>query len=52
MQAGASDLVTLDDRHIEAGGRAVEGRGVATRTSPDHDDIELLDLVSHGASLQ
>jgi len=52
MQARATDLVTLDKGDVETGRGAVEGGGVATRSSSDYDDIELLDLVNHGHSLR
>ncbi len=52
VQARATYLVALDYRHAEPGGRAVEGGGVTSGSSSDYDDIELLDLVSHGLSLQ
>ena len=50
MQAGAADLVALDDRDIEPGGRPVEGGRVAAGPSADHDHVELLDLVGHGTT--
>ena len=52
VQAGAAHLVALDDGDIETGGSAVEGGGIATRSSANNDDIKLLDLVCHGHSLQ
>jgi hypothetical protein len=52
MQARPTDLVELDNRDIQTRGGAVQGGGVASRSSADDHDIELLDLINHGVSLQ
>ena len=52
VQARTSYLVALDDRDVKTGGRTVEGGGVTSGSSSDHDHIELLDLVCHGLSLR
>jgi hypothetical protein len=52
VQTGSTDLVTLHHGDIESGGGGVERGGVAPGSSSDYDNIELLDLVCHGRSLQ
>ena len=49
VQAGAADLVPLDDGDGEARGGAVERGGVAAGTTADHDDVELV-LACHRLS--
>jgi hypothetical protein len=52
VQARAADLVALNEGDVETGRGSVEGGGVSTGTSSDNHYIELLDIVSHGVSLQ
>jgi hypothetical protein len=52
VQARSTHLVALDDCDVKTGGSTVEGGGVASGPSSDHDHIELLDLVCHGLSLR
>jgi hypothetical protein len=52
VQARAADFVALHDGDVQTGCGTVESGGVSTGSSSDYDYIELLDLVSHGLSLQ
>jgi hypothetical protein len=52
VQARTADLVPLNEGDVETGRGSVEGGGVSTGTSSDNHYIELLDIVSHGVSLQ
>ena len=49
VQAGAADLVPLDDGDRQTRRRTVERRGVAARAAADHDDVELV-LAGHRPS--
>jgi hypothetical protein len=42
MQARAADLVALDETDVHARSSSVQGSCVATRTTTDDDDVELL----------
>ena len=48
MQARPTDALLLDEGDVEAGRAAVERGGIATGSSAEDDDVE---LVSHGAPL-
>ena len=39
VQAGAAEAALLDEADVEAGGRPVEGRRIAGRTTTDHHDV-------------
>ncbi len=39
VQTGATDLVLLDHGDVQAGGRAVQGRGIAAGATTDDDDV-------------
>jgi hypothetical protein len=52
VQARPADLVALNESDVQTGSGAVEGGGISTGSSSDYNHIELLDLVSHGLSLQ
>jgi hypothetical protein len=41
VEAGAADLVALHHGHGQAGGRGVEGGGVAAGAAADDDHVEL-----------
>ena len=47
VQAGAADLVLLDDGDVETGQPATQGSGVAGGTAADNHDIELLGRGDH-----
>ena len=47
VEAGATDLVLLDEGDVQACGRAVEGGGVATGTTTDDDDVKVLCRGNH-----
>jgi hypothetical protein len=52
VKARASDLVSLDDRDIEARRGPIEGGRVTAGSSTNDNHVELLDLVSHKLSLR
>jgi hypothetical protein len=41
VEAGAADLVALDQRDVESGRRPVERRGIAAGTTAHDDDVEV-----------
>jgi hypothetical protein len=47
VEAGAANLVALDQSHIEAGSCAVECGGVTTGTATNYDHIKGLNVVRH-----